>query len=118
MKYLIIDDNPDIRKMIVRKVCLENDDFVECSDGEDAVSSYAKFLPDYVLMDIQMPKIDGLIATQIIIEKFPNARVIIITDYDTTPFRLAAKRVGASAFVSKENLSEVKEFISNGVMNW
>jgi DNA-binding NarL/FixJ family response regulator len=111
MKYLIIDDNPDMQKLIRHEVCSEGDCFVECSDGEDALAAYTKHLPDFVLMDIKMNRINGIIATKMITEKFPKASIIIITNYDTPAFRNAAKRAGAKAFVSKENLFEVKDYL-------
>jgi two-component system response regulator DegU len=113
MKYLIIDDNPDMQKLIRQEVCSEEDCVVECSDGEGALDFYSKHLPDYVLMDIKMNKVNGIAATKMIIDKFPFARIIIITDYDKRSFRQAAKRVGAIAFFSKENLFEVKNYINN-----
>jgi len=112
MKFLIIDDNPDMRKIIIRQICKEYDVCEECDDGINAEAVYSNFQPDYVLMDIQMRDMDGLTATKIIINKYPAARIIIVTDYDTPAFRVAAKKAGACGFVSKENLSDVREFIN------
>ena len=111
MKYLIIDDNTAMRELIKQEVCLEEDYIIECSDGEDAVEAYTKHLPDFVLMDIKMNKVNGIAATRLIREKFYDANIIIITDYDTPGFRTAAKTAGAVAFVAKENLFEVKKYI-------
>lgn len=112
MKYLIIDDNPDIQKLIRQEVCTEGDTIIECADGEDALHEYANHLPDLVLMDIKMNKVNGITATKMIREKFPDANIIIITNYNTPAFRTAAKQAGAIAFVPKENLIEVKNFIN------
>ena len=113
MKYLIIDDNPDMLKLIRQEVCSEEDCVVECSDGEGALDFYSKHLPDFVLMDVKMKKVNGIAATKMIIDKFPNAKIIIITNFDTKIFRIAAKRAGAIAFFSKENLFEVKNYINH-----
>jgi DNA-binding NarL/FixJ family response regulator len=110
MKYLIVDDNADIRKLIIQEVCNDEDTIVECSEGENALTVYAQNLPDFVLMDVKMNKVNGITATKMIIDKFPDARIIIITNYDTTIFRNAAKKAGAIAFVSKENISDVKKY--------
>ncbi len=111
MKFLIVDDNSGMRQIIRQTVCVNGDIFIECSNGNEALSLYAYHKPDYVLMDIQMKGIDGIKTTRKILEKFSNARIIIITDYDTPAFRSAAKRVGAYGFVSKENLIDVKKYI-------
>jgi len=108
---MIVDDNLDMLKLIQQEVCSEQDIIVECSDGEDAITAYSKHLPDFVLMDIKMNKINGITATKMIVDKFPDARIIIITNYDTTIFRNVAKKAGAIAFVSKENLFEVKDYL-------
>ena len=116
MKFLIVDDKEDMRKIIQQTVCTEEDIIVECSDGDEAVDIYAKLQPDFVLMDIRMKSLNGIQATKIIQEQFPDAQIIIVTDYDTPSFREAAKKAGALAFFSKDNLMIVKEFINNGVM--
>ncbi len=118
MKYLIIDDNPEMQKLIRQELYSEGDQFVECSNGEDALTEYTKHLPDFVLMDIKMNKINGITATKMIREKFPNASIIIITNYDTIIFRDAAKKAGAIAFVSKENIIDVKKYtLSKNISN-
>lgn len=125
MKYLIIDDSDNIRQ-IIRQAIIEweservisgnssdePEKIEECSDGEEALKAYSSFLPDFVLMDIQMKKMDGLIATIKIREKFPDARVIIITDNDTPAYRAAAVKAGALGFIPKENLSLLKEYLN------
>ncbi|MDP2302046.1 MAG: response regulator transcription factor [Ignavibacteria bacterium] len=111
MKYMIVDDNPAMLKLIRQEVCSEEDTIVECSDGEDALTAYSKHLPDFVLMDVKMNKVNGITATKMIIDKFPDARIIILTNYNTTIFRITAKKAGAVAFVSKENLFEVKDYL-------
>ena len=111
MKYLIIDDNPQMRKIISQIIGLEEGNIRECSDGIDACDAYAEHLPDYVLMDIQMKTMNGISATKKLRERFPAARIIIITDYDTPAFRRAAIQAGALAFISKENIIDIKKYV-------
>ncbi len=111
MKFLIVDDNDEMRKIIRESICNETDSIHECSDGEEAIQSYPEFLPDYVIMDIRMKTVNGLVATKLINEKYPDSHVVIVTDYDIPSFRHAALDAGACAFFSKENLLKVKEFI-------
>lgn len=111
MKFIIIDDNSNMRSIIQQTVCTEKDSVIEFNDGEEALAAYIEHQPDYMLMDIQMQNMDGLTTTRNIIERYPTARIIIITDYDTPSFKLAAKKAGALALVSKENLLKIKDYI-------
>ena len=60
--------------------------------------------PDIVLMDVRMPRMDGLAATRQIREFHPGARVVIVTDYDDEDLRKAAMEAGARGYVLKQNL--------------
>ena len=113
MKYLIVDDNRNMRNIIKQVICTEEDTVAECSDGDSVIDAYTKFQPDIVLMDIEMGRVDGIEATKKIKEKFPAARIIIITDYATPSFSYAAMKEGALGFFSKEDLYEVKNYIKS-----
>jgi two-component system response regulator DegU len=85
---------------------------LECSDGEEAVQEYAKFRPAYVLMDVKMPGMDGLAAAKEILAKFPDARIIMVSNFDDPELRNEARRNGAVGYVLKERLFELKEMIA------
>lgn len=105
--FLIVEDNQAMRlliRSIVRKV---SDDIVECGDGSEALAAYIAHRPDWVLMDVEMPGMDGLRATRAIIAQFPDARIIIVTQHADAGTRDAAKAAGATGFVGKDNLAEL-----------
>lgn len=77
------------------------------------MTAYTRFKPDYVLMDIQMPGKDGIRTTQELRNRFPEARIVIVTDYDTPAFRAAASKAGALAFVSKEEIFKLRDMLNN-----
>jgi len=64
MKLLIVDDNASSRKLIKTFLADLNCEMFECSDGSEAVAEYLAHHPDFVLMDIQMPRMDGIRATK------------------------------------------------------
>ncbi len=111
MKYMIVDDNAGMREMIRETACSEHDAVLECSDGIEAVSAFATFHPDIVLMDIEMKKMDGFTASEKIYQQDPNARIIFITSHNTSAFRMKAKLMKAAGFVTKENLSELTNLL-------
>jgi len=108
MKFLIVDDNEPMRETLRKMVAQENDEIMECNDGGDAPGIYEQFHPDWVVMDVVMKDVGGLEATERIVALDPHARVIMISSYTDRFFQEAAKKAGARAFVSKENLSELK----------
>ena len=109
---LIADDNSDVRRMI-RSLLEEADaDVVECSDGRAAIAAFDELLPDWLLMDINMLPVDGLTAMRTILVKHPEARIIIISQYQDARTRDTALAMGAYAFVGKEDLMELRELVT------
>ena len=114
MKLLIVEDNPRMRRMIRDLVADLAEAIAECGDGEEAVASYAAHRfdsDDRVRMDLQMPGIGGLEVTRRIRAAFPDAMIIIVTQYDDPYWRDAAIWAGACGFVLKENLLELRQLL-------
>lgn len=111
MKILLVDDNPDVRQLTKRLFGEIHAECLECANGREAVLAFQKEQPDWVLMDIEMPQMDGLTATSQIIGAFPRARVLILTQYDGAHLREAAREAGASGYFLKENILQVLELI-------
>jgi DNA-binding NarL/FixJ family response regulator len=73
----------------------------EAEDGEQAVAEAARVRPDVVLMDIRMPRLDGIAATCAIVEAVPAVRVLMLTTFDLDDYVVDAFRAGASGFLLK-----------------
>ena len=112
MKLLIVEDNDRMRSLIRRTVADLAETIHECSDGAEALAAYNTNRPDCVLMDIKMGKMDGITATRNIRAAYPDARVIIVTDYDDDKLRHTAERAGACHYLVKENLLAIREVLS------
>jgi two-component system response regulator DegU len=85
---------------------------IERGDGAEALPAYTKHGPDWVLMDINLPKVDGISATRQIIAAYPQARIMIVTNYDDTYLREAARSAGACEYVLKQDLIDIRRILS------
>jgi len=112
VKVLIVDDSPGMRSIMKTLLAGQAVSFSECGDGEDAVTLYGAELPDWVLMDIRMPRLDGLGAMRMIRQQHPGAKVVIVTDYDDPDLRAEARALGAAAYVLKEDLKRLQQIIA------
>jgi len=106
-KLLIADDSAEMRSLLRRMCAHAFAEILECADGEQAVALFNDQRPDCVLMDIAMPRQDGLAAMARILARKPAARVIIVSQHDSAPFRQAAAKAGACGFVSKNDLASL-----------
>ncbi|MBA2493128.1 MAG: response regulator transcription factor [Acidobacteria bacterium] len=111
MKVLTVDDNEQARQMIKHYLRELSDEFRECADGAEAVSAYAEFTPDWVLMDWEMKQVNGLVATRDIIADFPDAKVLMVTNYDEKDLRQAARDAGGRGFVLKDDLLSLRSLL-------
>lgn len=87
-------------------------EIVECGDGNLAVAEHRRIRPDWTVMDIGLPGLDGLAATRAIHEESPDAQVIILTTHDSPAFRAAAARAGAIAFIPKSHLHHLPRIVA------
>ena len=108
---MIVDDSSAMRQMIRSVVAYPNDSVTECEDGIDVVDAFQKIHPDVVLMDLQMPKMNGIKATRNLKKEFPDAKVIIVSNFNDQEFRDEAKEAGASSYFTKDDLIQLKTFI-------
>jgi DNA-binding NarL/FixJ family response regulator len=111
MNVMIVDDSEKMRSMIKSVLLKSVDHFVECSDGSEVVAAYGRHHPDWILMDVVMREMDGITATEEVTRSFPEAKIIIVTQYDDADLREKAKDAGAIGFVLKENLIDIERII-------
>jgi DNA-binding NarL/FixJ family response regulator len=114
MKLMLVEDSSRMRVIVKSMLNAQLpgiEEWVECENGEEAVDAYRRQRPDWVLMDIKLPVLDGLQATRNIMAIDPAARVIILTQYNDPVYREEARAIGACGFVLKENLTEIPPII-------
>jgi CheY-like chemotaxis protein len=110
MKLLIVDDSEPMRRMIKAIIADQVHEIFECDDGSGALAAYREHQPDFVLMDLKMAGMDGLAATRQIRQFFPEARIVIVSQWDDAALREEARRAGAENCVSKSDLLPLRPF--------
>jgi DNA-binding NarL/FixJ family response regulator len=103
-RILIVEDQRIVREGLV--ALLEDESEIalvgEAADGQQAIELYERLQPDVVLMDLQMPVVDGPEATRRIRERWPDARILVLTTYATDEFIFKALRAGARGYLLKD----------------
>ena len=104
IRLLIVDDQRLMREGLRTLLELEHGFEVvgEADTGQAALDVYADILPDVVLMDIRMPGMDGVEATRRLCERWPEARVIILTTFDDDAYVFEGLRAGAVGYLLKD----------------
>jgi two-component system NarL family response regulator len=107
-RVLVVDDHALLRTGVANIINQESDLRVvaEASNGLEAVAAFERHRPDVTLLDLRMPVMEGVEAVRQIRERDPNAKVIVLTTYDTDEDISRALKAGAKAYVLKDISAE------------
>lgn len=101
---VVVDDHPIVREGIV--ALLESEEDIEvvdqAADGRQAIAAAVRHEPAVVLMDLRMPHMDGVAATEAIRERCPSVAVLVLTTFDTDEAIVRAVEAGASGYLLKD----------------
>jgi DNA-binding NarL/FixJ family response regulator len=103
LRVLVVDDQELVRagfRMVLERGGLEV--VGEAADGEEAVRLAGDLLPDVILMDVRMPRMDGIEATRRIVATHPDVRIVALTTFDLDEYVYEAVQAGASGFLLKD----------------
>jgi DNA-binding NarL/FixJ family response regulator len=106
IKVMIVDDHPIVRDSLIMHLKKQTDIEIvaEAGDGEEAVELAGKLMPDIIIMDISMPKLNGLEATKIIKAQWPDIEILVLTVHNDTEHILKILEAGASGYLTKDIL--------------
>jgi DNA-binding NarL/FixJ family response regulator len=105
VRVLIAEDQRLIREGLATLLAKQNDDFEilpGAADGEQAIEFARRYRPDIILMDLQMPRVDGIAATRRILREFPQTDIIVLTTFETNELIFDAVSAGAKAYLLKD----------------
>ena len=123
VKVLIADDQTLFREGI--KDVLTGEKWIsvvgEACDGEEAVALAKKLKPDVILMDIKLPKMDGIVATKLIKKTEPNINILMLSSFEDEAHVMDAVQAGANGYLSKmlpaaELVNSIRTFTTEGLM--
>lgn len=101
---VVLADDEQLLRVGFRMILDAHEDFevvAEARDGREAIATAAAHRPDVVVMDVRMPELDGIAATETIVQQQPRVRVLILTTFDLDEYAFAGLRAGASGFLLK-----------------
>jgi hemolysin D len=122
IRILLVDDQKSIRESLKSLLETEADfDIVGMADnGYDAIEQVKLLLPDVVLMDVEMPDIDGVLATKIIAHSSLKTKVLVVTSYDSHDYVAKSIQAGAKGYILKgvpaDEIREAIRFVNRGYM--
>lgn len=103
MRLVVVDDSPDFLEVVCGLLALE--DFIEvagtATDGSGAIQAAADLHPDVILMDVQMPYMNGLTTALLLSQHFPAVKVVLMSADESLQTRIACQSSGAQAFIYK-----------------
>lgn len=105
IQILLVDDQPIIREGL-KSLLESNADMTvvgEAENGQRAIDQLTTLQPDVVLMDIRMPIMDGVAATQTIVQHYPSIKVLVLTTFDDDEYVSQAMRLGAKGYLLKDS---------------
>jgi len=104
VRLLLVDDHPVVRRGL--RFCLEQHPHLEivgeAADGQEALRKAKELAPDIVVMDLDLPRLDGVAATEALRKRLPHIKVLILFMRQHTPYVLRLLRSGAAGYLSKE----------------
>lgn len=108
LKVVVADDHTLMREGVAAVITRQPDMVVvgQAADGEAAVAAVEEYEPDVLLLDLRMPKLDGVAVTERVRVKHPELAIVILSTYDTDDDILRALRAGAKAYLLKDTPPE------------
>ena len=106
IRLLLVDDQPQVRRGLMMRLALEPDVEIvgEAGDAESALELAGRLQPDVVIMDVELPGMDGIDATRNLRTTLPQTAIVMLSLHDDTDTIARATAAGAAAFIAKHRM--------------
>jgi len=106
IRLLLVDDQPQVRRGLMMRLALEPDVEVvgEAGDAERAIELARSLRPDVIIMDVELPGMDGIDATRALRNALPQTAIVMLSLHDDNETVARAKAAGATSFVAKHRM--------------
>lgn len=114
MRKVLVVEDANFMRLVLKEVLIKGGfEVIEARNGIEAIEEYKKELPDVIIMDITMPKMDGITALRIIKNEYPDAKCIMCSSMGEKPMVIEAIMAGADEFIVKPfQASKVIEIVN------
>lgn len=114
IRVVIVDDDPMVSMSL--KTILETDGNIEVADigddGSAALELYGKCVPDVLLMDIRMKNMSGLDAAAVVLEKYPDAKILLLTTFNDDEYIVKTLSIGVKGYILKQDFAAIAQAVS------
>ena len=117
MKLMLVEENKSLRRLLRAVLSNSDAEICECVEGTEAVSLSALERPDWIVLDVNLARADGLQVLAKLHTTNPPAQVILITDEESPPLRARALAAGATQLLHKESLLALPPLLREPVSN-
>src|SRR5688572_22966172 len=103
-RLVIADDSPTLRRIVSSVLAAEGYEIVQAEDGVEAVQAVFRTQPDAIVMDVQMPRVSGYVATRLLKDDWQtqDIPIILLTSLDAASDRYWGRSAGADAYLTKD----------------
>lgn len=112
MTLMLVEDNLEFRNMLKNLFVKYFSEIIETDNGDDALEKFDIHRPDWVFMDISLAKSDGISSTRKIKLKHPEAKIVMVSQYNNPRIINASLKAGAFDFVTKDDISNLFNIIN------
>ena len=113
MKFLLVEENKDFREYLKELISNHGDECIDLKESISLNQNYRNYLPDLVVIDLQMKNISGFKVAKELLNEFPDARIAFLSSFEDELLHETAESIGVKTVIAKEFLYEFYDMIKS-----